>query len=70
MKAISMGMFVSASEALIWRGPMDVEWGSLDYLILEWGSLDYLILDPDGLGAFTLKFGPEDIYVIPEWVTK
>ena len=32
--------------------------------------LDYLILDPDGTGTFTLRYGPEDVYVIPEWVSK
>jgi len=32
--------------------------------------IDYLILDPDGLGKFTLKFGPRDGYFIPEWVSE
>jgi hypothetical protein len=31
--------------------------------------IDYLILDPDGSGKFTQKFGPEDFYKIPEWVS-
>jgi hypothetical protein len=30
--------------------------------------IDYLLLDPDGSGRFTLRFGPEDSYSIPEWV--
>ena len=32
--------------------------------------IDYLILDPDGSGKFTQKFGPEDVYKIPEWVSR
>jgi len=32
--------------------------------------IDYLILDPDGSGKFTQKFGPEDSYKIPEWVSR
>jgi hypothetical protein len=32
--------------------------------------IDYLILDPDGSGRFTQKFGPEDSYKIPEWVSR
>ncbi len=31
--------------------------------------IDYLILDPDGSGKFTQKFGPDDFYKIPEWVS-
>jgi hypothetical protein len=31
--------------------------------------VDYLLLDPDGSGKFTQKFGPEDSYSIPEWVS-
>ena len=30
--------------------------------------IDYLLLDPDGSGRFTQKLGPEDTYLIPEWV--
>ena len=32
--------------------------------------IDYLIIDPDGLGRFTQKFGSEDSYEIPEWVSQ
>jgi hypothetical protein len=32
--------------------------------------IDYLLIDPDGSGRFTLKFGPEDLYTIPEWVSQ
>jgi hypothetical protein len=31
--------------------------------------IDYLLIDPDGSGRFILKFGPEDSYTIPEWVS-
>jgi hypothetical protein len=31
--------------------------------------IDYLLLDPDGSGGFTQRFGPEDSYSIPEWVS-
>jgi hypothetical protein len=31
--------------------------------------IDYLLLDPNGLGKFTKKFGSEDSYKIPEWVS-
>jgi hypothetical protein len=31
--------------------------------------IDYLLLDPNGLGKFTQKFGSEDSYKIPEWVS-
>jgi hypothetical protein len=32
--------------------------------------IDYLLIDPDGSGRFILKFGPEDSYTIPEWVSQ
>ena len=32
--------------------------------------IDYLLLDPDGSGKFTQKFGSEDSYKIPEWVSR
>ena len=32
--------------------------------------IDYLILDPDGSGKFTLKFGPNDSYLLPEWISR
>ena len=32
--------------------------------------IDSLILDPDGSGKFTLKYGPDDVYLIPEWVSR
>lgn len=45
VKLISIGLLMSADEAIVWRGPMaskalqqflsDVEWGELDYLIID-----------------------------------
>ena len=32
--------------------------------------IDYLLLDLDGSGKFVQKFGPEDFYLIPEWVSQ
>ena len=32
--------------------------------------IDWLILDPTGTGTFTMKLGPKDPYVIPDWVFK
>ncbi len=32
--------------------------------------IDYLLIDPDGSGRFTMKFGSESSYTIPEWVSR
>jgi hypothetical protein len=32
--------------------------------------IDYLLLDPEGLGKFTQKFGSEDSYKLPQWVSR
>jgi hypothetical protein len=31
--------------------------------------MDYLILDPDGSGKFIHRYGPDDSFLIPEWVS-
>ena len=31
--------------------------------------IDYLLVDVDGFGVFTRKFGSEDSYAIPHWVS-
>jgi hypothetical protein len=31
--------------------------------------IDYLLLDTDGSGKFTKKYGSQDTYLIPEWVS-
>ena len=45
IKTLSIGFFVSASDAVIWRGPM--AGNALKQLINDthWGDLDYLIID-------------------------
>ncbi len=56
VKVISMGFFLPADKAVIWRGPM------LDKTVqqflggVEWGELDYLIIDlPPGTGDVQLS---------------
>jgi ATP-binding protein involved in chromosome partitioning len=56
MKVISMGMFVSAGQALIWRGPMVMKAIQQFFDDVEWGELDYLIIDlPPGTGDAQLS---------------
>jgi len=55
LKVISIGFFVDASKALVWRGPMAS--GALKQLLTDtvWGELDYLIVDlPPGTGDIQL----------------
>ncbi len=56
VKIISMGFFVPANEAVIWRGPM-LHKMVQDFLgIVEWGTLDTLIIDlPPGTGDIQLS---------------
>ena len=56
VKVISMGFFVPANEAVIWRGPM-LHKMVQDFLgLVEWGDLDYLIIDlPPGTGDIQLS---------------
>ncbi len=56
VKLLSIGFFVDASRALIWRGPMAT--GALKQLFTEaeWGELDYMIIDlPPGTGDIHLS---------------
>ncbi len=53
---MSIGFFVDASKALIWRGPMAS--GALKQLFtdVKWGALDYLLIDlPPGTGDIHLS---------------
>ena len=53
---LSIGFFVDASRALIWRGPMAS--GALKQLFTDadWGELDYMIIDlPPGTGDIHLS---------------
>ena len=55
MKVISMGFFVPAGEAVVWRGPM--LHGAITQFLRDtaWGELDYLIIDmPPGTGDIAL----------------
>jgi ATP-binding protein involved in chromosome partitioning len=56
MKVMSMGFFIPADEAVIWRGPM--LHGALTQFLrdTDWGELDYLIIDmPPGTGDIALS---------------
>jgi ATP-binding protein involved in chromosome partitioning len=55
IKIQSIGFFVDASQALIWRGPMASQ--ALNQLLNDthWGELDYLVIDlPPGTGDIHL----------------
>ena len=56
VKLLSIGFFVTASQALPWRGPMASK--ALQQLILDadWGELDYLLIDlPPGTGDIQIS---------------
>ncbi len=60
IKVISIGMFVSASEALVWRGPMATS--ALKQLIhqTQWGGIDTLVVDlPPGTGDIHLSIADQ-----------
>ena len=56
VKLLSIGFFITTSQALPWRGPMASK--ALQQLILDtdWGELDYLLIDlPPGTGDIQLS---------------
>ncbi len=60
VKIMSIGFFISPSDALVWRGPMAVK--ALSQLIRQtaWGELDFLIVDmPPGTGDVHLSLVQE-----------
>lgn len=60
IKVLSIGFFVNASDALIWRGPMATS--ALRQLLTQgdWGELDYLYIDlPPGTGDVHLTIVQE-----------
>ncbi|MBR3567980.1 MAG: Mrp/NBP35 family ATP-binding protein [Salinivirgaceae bacterium] len=55
VRLLSIGFFVNAKDALVWRGPMATS--ALKQMIMEadWGELDYLLIDmPPGTGDIHL----------------
>ena len=56
IKVISMGLFIPANDAVIWRGPM-LHKMVQDFLgVVDWGELDYLLIDlPPGTGDIQLS---------------
>ncbi|MDR2890922.1 MAG: Mrp/NBP35 family ATP-binding protein [Alistipes sp.] len=60
VKIMSIGFFIGASDALVWRGPMAVN--ALRQLVRQtaWGELDYLLIDlPPGTGDVLLSVAHE-----------
>jgi ATP-binding protein involved in chromosome partitioning len=60
VKVMSIGFFISQSDALVWRGPMAAN--ALRQLIhqTKWGTLDYLLIDlPPGTGDVHLTIAHE-----------
>jgi ATP-binding protein involved in chromosome partitioning len=60
VKFLSIGLFVAAESALVWRGPMAT--GALKQLIgdADWGDLDYLLFDlPPGTSDIHLTLVQE-----------
>ena len=56
VKMISMGFFVTADQAVVWRGPMVGKMVTQLLTDVEWGELDYLIVDlPPGTGDASLS---------------
>lgn len=56
LKVISMGFFIPANDAVIWRGPM-LHKMIQDFLgVVDWGELDILLIDlPPGTGDIQLS---------------
>jgi ATP-binding protein involved in chromosome partitioning len=55
IRLVSIGFFVDASQALIWRGPMASNALMQLFNDTEWGELDYLLIDlPPGTGDIHL----------------
>jgi ATP-binding protein involved in chromosome partitioning len=55
IKAMSVGLLINESQALVWRGPMITS--ALRQLLMDvaWGELDYLVIDmPPGTGDIYL----------------
>ncbi|MFN3557189.1 MAG: Mrp/NBP35 family ATP-binding protein [Bacteroidales bacterium] len=56
VQIMSIGFFVDASKALIWRGPMASAAFKQLFTDVQWGELDYLLIDlPPGTGDIHLS---------------
>ena len=56
LKVISMGFFIPANEAVIWRGPMLHKMVNDFLKVVDWGELDTLVVDlPPGTGDIQLS---------------
>jgi ATP-binding protein involved in chromosome partitioning len=56
ISVISIGFFVDASKALIWRGPMASAALKQLFTDVQWGELDYMLIDlPPGTGDIHLS---------------
>lgn len=60
IQVLSIGFFIDASQALIWRGPMASNALMQLFKDTEWGDLDYLIIDtPPGTGDIHLTLAQQ-----------
>ncbi|MHC1706034.1 MAG: Mrp/NBP35 family ATP-binding protein [Bacteroidales bacterium] len=60
VKLLSIGFFVDASKALIWRGPMASNALLQLFNDSEWGELDYMVIDlPPGTGDIHLTLAQQ-----------
>ncbi len=56
VKLVSMAFFVTAQQAVIWRGPMVGKMVTQLLTDVEWGELDYLVVDlPPGTGDASIS---------------
>ncbi len=75
LKLISIGFFVDAEQAMVWRGPMlhgaivqffrDVQWGDLDYLVLDLppgtGDIQLTIAQQVKVAGAVIVTTPQDV---------
>ncbi len=60
LAAISLGLFISRGQPVIWRGPMINKLLTQFFRDVDWGELDYLVLDlPPGTGDAQLTIAQQ-----------
>lgn len=78
VKMISMGLFVPAEKAVVWRGPMlhraitqflkDTDWGELDYLIIDMppgtGDVSLTLSQSVGLAGAVVVCTPQQVALL------